>query len=111
MKTQQEIEQLAKSKFITHKNISLSESNKTMCRRSAFIKGYTQCQEDMADKKYTEEDLIKYIREYSHLLLDSIMDKNLPTPEKLPLVETFIKNTQPKTEWEVEIVDGKLKLK
>jgi len=23
-----------------------------------FIDGYTQCQEDMADKKYTEEDLM-----------------------------------------------------
>lgn len=23
----------------------------------SFIKGYTQCQEDMADKKYTEEDM------------------------------------------------------
>ena len=27
----------------------------------AYKKGYTQCQEDMADKKYTEEDIIKAI--------------------------------------------------
>jgi len=26
----------------------------------AYKKGYTQCQEDMADKKYTEEDMIKF---------------------------------------------------
>ena len=59
MKTKEEIEQLAKSKFITNKNISLSESNKTMCRRSAFIKGYTQCQEDMVDKdKWTFEEIL-----------------------------------------------------
>ena len=24
-----------------------------------YKKGYTQCQEDMADKKYTEEDMLK----------------------------------------------------
>ena len=50
MKSKEEIEQLAKSKFSTNKNISLSQSNKTICRRSAFIKGYTLCQEDMADE-------------------------------------------------------------
>ncbi len=26
--------------------------------RVAYEKGYTQCQEDMADKKYTEEDML-----------------------------------------------------
>ena len=30
---------------------------------NGFIKGYTQCQEDMADKKYTEEDIRKVIDE------------------------------------------------
>ena len=25
----------------------------------AYKKGYTKCQEDMADKKYTEEDMLK----------------------------------------------------
>jgi hypothetical protein len=25
----------------------------------SFVEGYTQCQEDMADKKYTEEDIRK----------------------------------------------------
>lgn len=25
----------------------------------AYKKGYTQCQEDMADKKYTEDDMLK----------------------------------------------------
>jgi hypothetical protein len=36
----------------------------------SFVEGYTQCQEDIADKKYTEEDLhtiLKLRREwYSH---------------------------------------------
>ena len=29
----------------------------------SFVEGYTQCQEDMADKKYTEEDIKKAIDE------------------------------------------------
>jgi len=50
MKTQQEIEQLAKEKCTTKHNGYFG-----------FIQGYTQCQEDMADKKYTEEDIRKAI--------------------------------------------------
>ena len=30
-----------------------------------FIKGYTQCQEDMADKKYTEEDMLGFLNFYN----------------------------------------------
>jgi hypothetical protein len=47
MKTQEEIEQLFK-KWCN--NVSSSE-------RLAYIDGYTQCQEDMAEKKYTERQL------------------------------------------------------
>ena len=46
MKTKEEIEQLAAREYWRNNIESRS-----------FIKGYTQCQEDMADKKYTEEDL------------------------------------------------------
>jgi hypothetical protein len=45
MKTKEEIEQLA---FKSYGDGFL---------KGSFIDGYTQCQEDMADKKYTEEDL------------------------------------------------------
>jgi len=45
MKTKQEIEQLA---FKNYGDTLL---------KGSFIHGYTQCQEDMADKKYTEEDI------------------------------------------------------
>jgi hypothetical protein len=47
MKTKEEIEQLFK-KYCN--NVSSSEI-------LAYIDGYTQCQEDMAEKKYTDEDL------------------------------------------------------
>ena len=49
MKTKEEIEQLAAREYWNSNTESRS-----------FIKGYTQCQEDMADKKYTDEDMIKF---------------------------------------------------
>lgn len=45
MKTKEEIEQLA---FKSYGDTLL---------KGSFIHGYTQCQEDMADKKYTKEDM------------------------------------------------------
>jgi len=51
MKTQEEIKQLAKEKCETLYNGFFG-----------YIQGYTQCQEDMADKKYTEEDLHTILR-------------------------------------------------
>jgi hypothetical protein len=49
MKTKEEIEQLA---FKSYGDGFL---------KCSFIHGYTKCQEDMADKKYTEEDMIDAI--------------------------------------------------
>ena len=45
--------------------------------RVAYKKGYTQCQEDMTDKKYTEEDIrnaffsggvMKDVNEFNHFI-------------------------------------------
>jgi hypothetical protein len=47
MKTQEEIKQLAKEKCTTLYNGFFG-----------YIQGYTQCQEDMADRKYTEEAML-----------------------------------------------------
>ena len=35
----------------------------TDTKRNGFEEGYTQCQEDMADMKYTEEELLHAFRE------------------------------------------------
>jgi len=52
MKTQKEIEQLAyKYAIIDFDDYAFS----------GYVQGYTQCQEDMGDKKYTEEDIKKAI--------------------------------------------------
>ena len=53
MKTKEEIEQLANE--WTNR---IDESYKVLLK-AVYIKAYTQCQEDMADKKYTEEDMLK----------------------------------------------------
>ena len=50
MKTQEEIEQLAEQYWDTQPY-----------NEDPYVVGYTQCQLDMADKKYTEEDLNKAI--------------------------------------------------
>jgi hypothetical protein len=62
----------------------------------SYIRGYNQALEDNKEKKYTEEDVI------------SIVEKSRETGLT---AEYLMLTLQPKTEWEVEIVDGKLKLK
>ena len=52
MKTQQEIKDLA-DKWLAETPIK-----EWWIAENGFIKGYTQCQEDMADRKYTEEAML-----------------------------------------------------
>jgi hypothetical protein len=51
MKTQKEI-------VIQAKEYAESIGNEDGTSAYDYVTGYTQCQEDMADKKYTEEDLM-----------------------------------------------------
>ena len=72
-------------------------------KRKAFIKGYNQALEDNKDKKYTEEDLrIALVYGY-----ERGREGDFTSEQE----EEFYKYLQPPTSWEVEIVDGKLKLK
>ena len=57
MKTREEIEQLAKEEYKDNLHNPFFTA-----APMGYIKGYTQCQEDMADKKYTEEDLHTILR-------------------------------------------------
>ena len=56
MKTKEEIEQLAEQ--YVWGGVYLTEQEKQQTE-IAYMSGYTQCQEDMADKKYTEADMLK----------------------------------------------------
>ena len=66
MKSKEEIEQLAEQLYVEPLNKEGEIRTHTPKSggmfgfkkfKKAFTLGYTQCQEDMADKKYTEEDL------------------------------------------------------
>ena len=59
-----------------------------------FVKGYNQAIEDNKEKKFSEDDISYAIGLY-------LENKS---------IKEIIQSLQPKTEWEVEIVDGKLKL-
>lgn len=61
-----------------------------------FELGYNQALEDNKEKKWTDEDVIKIVEKSRQTGLTA---------------EYIILSLQPKTEWEVEFVDGKLKLK
>jgi hypothetical protein len=56
MKSKEEIEQLAKEYSDIGKEAGFTRKEYTL-ENIAYKKGYTQCQEDMADKKYTKEDM------------------------------------------------------
>lgn len=77
MKTKEEIEQLAEKKYREYPNNPIdkedwyyNKDNNCHRKRKAFVKGYTQCQEDNADKKYTEDDIymaLEFGRGYSFM--------------------------------------------
>ena len=73
-----------------------------------FWRGYNQSLEDNKEKKYTEEDL----REVVRLALEDAEASVIWSKEWYPkkLADRIIQSLQPKTEWEVEFVDDKLKL-
>lgn len=83
-----------------------------------YIDGYKQALEDNKHKKYTERDLIEaYLRGATDCHNKCIernwkgVELNVNTDLLNELAIKHIKSIQPKTEWEVEFVDGKLKLK
>ena len=61
MKTKKEIEQLAESEYPIKRGGSMwmpcTHDFEKGNKQEGYINGYTQCQEDMADKKYTESQL------------------------------------------------------
>ena len=66
MKTKEEIEKLATQDFNDRQecgHYELADLKSRDYYYDGFCNGYTQCQEDMADKKYTEEDLLHAFRE------------------------------------------------
>ena len=72
--------------------------------RVTWIDGYNQALEDNKERKYTNKDIVTAIA-----FGFSICRKENRAPFDIEQIQ-FIQSLQP-TEWEVEMVDGKLKLK
>ena len=76
-----------------------SQDNKTM---DAFTDGYKQALKDNKHKKYTREDLLDA---FTWGFMEGTERGNVTDS-----VNKFSQSLQPKTEWNVEIIEGKLKL-
>ena len=88
MKTQEEIEQLAEQYIKDN-----TGDHYVYC---GFIEGYTQCQEDMTDKKYTEKQLLDamsfaecYIIEHDKPLF--LKSNGKPVPDCLEYIKSLNK--------------------
>ena len=84
----------------------------------SYIRGYKQALEDNKDKKYTEEDMVTAFEKGTNTgaLSERLYDYDNGDYEEATQYyeqqkESFIQSLKPKTEWEVEFVDGKLKIK
>lgn len=75
--------------------------------RIDFILGYNQALEDNKDKVYTEEDMKKAFSRYAFA---STSNQPYSEDELLNQFRKFIQSLQPPTSWDVEIVNGKIKL-
>ncbi len=72
-------------------------SREMLSMMEGFTDGYTQALDDNKDKKYTDDDVI------------AIVKKSRETGLSAEYI--IISDYQPKSHWEVEFVDGELKLK
>src|SRR5574343_457568 len=88
-----------------HVTLAFGEKFNITAKRD-YLAGYNQALEDNKEKKYTEEDVNK-IRQI--LVEGAVTDMSCSSA--VVELDKYIQSLQPKTEWEVEFVDGKLKLK
>jgi hypothetical protein len=99
--TLQEVKELLGEVDVEKKVKEYYEKDTTLNNPSSFKAGYNQALEDNKEKRYTEEDL-KYMFECG---------RNYQNNAEITFKVSFEYLPQTKTSWQVEIVDGKLKLK
>jgi DNA-directed RNA polymerase subunit F len=80
---------------------------------STYVEAYTQALEDNKEKKYTEEDVGKIFYVGVQLGINQELYAQLgkPLQNEEEVLDRTIKSLQPKTEWEVKFINGKLTLK
>lgn len=113
----QEVKELIGEVDMEKKAREWFKSDEDIKQRFGFVVGYNQSLEDNKEKKYTEEDLRNAFGkgEARGYEARDCSERYNPLTGYEPknnemTFEEFIQSLQPKTEWEVEIVDGKLKL-
>ena len=92
-----DVEKKAEEKY-TKKDFAPGE---ILIRKIAWINGYNQALEDNKVKWFTREDIMKAFTQGKYEGVNMTMVES----------EDYIQSLQTKTEWDVEFVDGKLKLK
>lgn len=78
---------------------------------NGFVEGYNQAIEDNKDRKYTEAEL-RGAYQYAKLGAwnEALLGKDASDFLNIDAYVDFVNSTKTKTEWNVEMVDGKLKL-
>ena len=100
-----DVEKMAEEALISHPDFKAEGySDYQNGRFNGIVEGYNQALEDNKDRKYTREDLLDA---YTWGFLEGTERGDDVTDS----VYKFSQSLQPKTEWDVEFVDGKLKLK
>lgn len=76
MKTVEEIEQLASKRFTIKQFIGEDDYNRseTIAARCGYVKGYTQCQEDMVNKIKLVMDAETFLKEFDSKIEFSMID-------------------------------------
>lgn len=76
-----------------------------------FILGWGLCEGENEDKKYTQEDIEEAIRYGINLCFENkdLISNNEEAATK-QLIEKYIQKLQPQDVWDVDFVDGKLRL-
>ena len=87
-----------------------SDSQSHAAFDKGFELGYNQSLEDNKDKKYTEKDMRMAMDKMSVVSYSSEFGMSSNYKERKRYIDAYIKSHQPKAEWEVEFIDGKLKL-
>jgi len=94
----------------------VDKSSKFECVND-FITGYNQALEDNKDRKYTEEDMRRAYYKGATDCHDKCTERNwrgvelkVSVDSLIDLCSTYIQSLQPPTSWDVQFINGKLKL-
>jgi hypothetical protein len=77
--------------------------------REGFVEGFNKCLSLNKDKLYTKEDLKFHLQSFGLVLFGQILRKEVDITEEVKSSAiTYFKSLQPKTEWDIQFIDGKV---